>query len=102
MSQVCRFMKLPPAVQQEVANRLKANGYGDYEQIALDLRRRGYRISKSSLHRYVHLIRTDAEFLRAWALEHPERAAVVVAALKAEPAAGLKIDLPPLSPGEAS
>jgi hypothetical protein len=94
MSQVCRFLNLPLAVQEEIAARLRQNGYGNYIALAEELQRRGYKISKSALHRYIQTARTDAEFLRAWALQHPVQAAVVVAALKAAPRGGFSIKLP--------
>lgn len=94
MSQVSRFLNLPLAVQEEIAVRLRQSGYGNYVALAEELQRRGHKISKSSLHRYIQTARTDAEFLRAWALQHPVQAAVVVAALKAAPRGGFSIKLP--------
>lgn len=95
MSQVFRFKKLPPFLQQEIAQRLKENGYSDFVALSEELRGRGYRISKSSLHRMSLQLRGDADFLSAWAKQHPELAAVLVAAIKAAPAGGIKLDLPP-------
>lgn len=83
MSQVERFMKLPPAVQKEIAARLAANGYGDYEALERELRGRGYRISKSALHRAGQRLKSDAGFLHAWALANPARAAALAAGLRA-------------------
>ena len=51
MTQVCRFTRLPVAVQREIEQRLIENGFSDYVPIAAELKRRGYRISKSSLGR---------------------------------------------------
>lgn len=101
MSQVMRVKKLPPPVQREVTERLIANGFSDYEELEADLRRRGYRISKSALHRYGQQLSGDADFLRRWALEHPELAAVLAAALKARPNGGLAIKLPAAQIGGA-
>ena len=82
MSQVCRFNKLPVVVQHEIEARLQINGFSDFEALADELRSRGYRISKSSLHRTAQLLRADAEFLRSWALANPRQAAALVAAIK--------------------
>lgn len=97
MAQVCRFLNLPVAVQEEIAAKLRQNGYGNYVAIVDDLRRRGFKISKSSLHRYIRSARSDAEFLRAWALQNPEQAAVVVSAIKVAPRGGFNIKLPAAS-----
>jgi hypothetical protein len=82
MSQVRRFNKLPEAVQREIKARLQANGFSDFVALAEELQGRGYRISKSGLHRAIQLLRSDAEFLRGWALANPEQAAAMVATLK--------------------
>lgn len=102
MSQVMRVAKLPPSVQREVADRLKSGGFGGYEELEADLRRRGYRISKSALHRYGQSLKSDADFLRNWALKNPELAAVLTAALKARPKGGLSIKLPAAPMGGVS
>ncbi len=47
-----KITKLPPTVRREIEERLYANGFSDYEGIAADLRRRGWIIGKSSLHRW--------------------------------------------------
>lgn len=52
MPQVSRISKLPLPLQREVEERLAANGFGGYVALADELRGRGYRISKSSLHRF--------------------------------------------------
>lgn len=83
MPQVCRFSKLPEAVQREIKARLQINGFSDFVGLADELRGRGYRISKSGLHRAIQLLRSDAEFLRGWALANPEQAAAMVSTLKA-------------------
>jgi DNA invertase Pin-like site-specific DNA recombinase len=49
--QVNRFSRLPEFVQREVQQRLFENGFSEYTEIARELQARGYRISRSSLHR---------------------------------------------------
>lgn len=95
MSSVYRFKKLPPAVQKEVADRLSANGYSDFEAIANDLTARGYRISKSGLHRFAQELRSDAEVLRDWAIKNPELAAILVAAIKSKSRRAITVKLHP-------
>lgn len=51
MPQVSRFSRLPEFVQRAVEQRLLKNGYSGYTEIARELQARGYRISRSSLHR---------------------------------------------------
>ena len=51
MTQVCRFSRLPVEVQREIEQRLIENGFSEYVRITEELKRRGYRISKSSLGR---------------------------------------------------
>lgn len=51
MPRVNRFYALPTAVQREVEARLMANGFSGYVAMQDQLRARGYRISKSALHR---------------------------------------------------
>lgn len=94
MTQVCRFKKLSPLMQQRIMRRLEENGHSDFEAIAEELQAQGYRISKSSLHRFSQQLRSDAEFLRNWASAQPELAAVLVAALKTSPNGGIKLVLP--------
>ena len=53
MPQVSRFTRLPLPVQEELERRFIENGFSQYIAIADDLRRQGYRISKSALHRFV-------------------------------------------------
>lgn len=52
MPQVSRMSRLPLSVRREVEERIVASGFGDYVALQDDLRRRGYRISKSALHRF--------------------------------------------------
>lgn len=52
MPQVSRLSRLPLSVQREVEERIVAAGFGDYVALQDDLRQRGYRISKSALHRF--------------------------------------------------
>ena len=94
MGQSFRFLRLPQSVQRRVLDRLEANGGADYEEIEADLRAEGYRVSSSGIHRYFTSLRSDSEFLRRWATEYPQQAAVLVAAIKASPAGGIKISLP--------
>ncbi|MCX7174162.1 MAG: DUF3486 family protein [Proteobacteria bacterium] len=96
MSQVFRFKKLPLAVQNEISERLRVNGYSDYDALADELRGRGYRISKSGLHRISLQLRSDANFLYEWAQKNTDIATVLVAAIKAAPSGGIKINLPPV------
>jgi hypothetical protein len=49
---VAKIFKLPPIVRREIEERLAANGFSDYEGLKADLRRRGWNIGKSSLHRW--------------------------------------------------
>jgi hypothetical protein len=83
MSQVFRFSRLPDFVQQEIKGRLIANSFSDFTTLADELRGRGFRISKSSLHRVAQILRSDAKFLHAWALDNPVQAAALVVSLKA-------------------
>ncbi len=94
MSQVFRFKKLPESLQQEIADRLRNNGYSDFEAIAKELRAKKYRISKSSLHRISQQLRKDEDFIAAWARKYPNLAAVLVAAIKASPAGGISLNIP--------
>lgn len=64
MPQVSRFGKLPQVVQREIEKRLVENGFSDYEQIAAELRQRGYRISRSSLHRAGKALKARVALLR--------------------------------------
>lgn len=43
---------LPPELKEWLDNELIARGFGDYVQLAADLKARGADISKSALHRY--------------------------------------------------
>ena len=52
MPQVSAIAKMPIRVRQELNDRLLAAGFGDYKGLAEEFTRRGYRIGKSSLHRY--------------------------------------------------
>ena len=52
MCQVSRFSRLPVLVQREIEERIVAAGFGGYVALESDLRGRGYRISKSVLHRF--------------------------------------------------
>lgn len=72
MPQVNRFSRLPINVQREVEQRLIENGFGDYVAIAADLRQRGYRISRSALHREGKQIKERVKVLRD---QHLARAA---------------------------
>lgn len=94
MSQVHRFTKLSPLMQKMVIERLEQNGHSDFVGIAKDLQEQGYRISKSSVHRFSKKLRSDAGFLEGWALANPDLATVLVAALKASPAGGIKLCIP--------
>lgn len=85
MTQVSRFKKLSPLMQKRVMQRLEEHGHGDFEVIAEELRAAGYRISKSSLHRFSQEMRSDAGFLQRWALAQPEQAAILVATLRRAP-----------------
>lgn len=49
---VAKISKLPPIVRREIEERLYANGFSDYETIEADLRKRGWNIGKSSIHRW--------------------------------------------------
>lgn len=52
MPKTPKIAKLPPAVRREIEERLTANGFGDYAAMETELRRRGWHIGKSSLHRW--------------------------------------------------
>jgi hypothetical protein len=43
---------MPIEVRRELNERILAEGFGDYTGLAEEFTRRGYRISKSALHRY--------------------------------------------------
>lgn len=49
---VSRISKFPPNIVREIDRRLIAMGFSGYEELADELNRRHYRISKSALHRY--------------------------------------------------
>lgn len=51
MPQVNRFSRLPQFVQREIEQRLVENGFSEYSELARELQARGYRISRSALHR---------------------------------------------------
>lgn len=72
MPQVNRFNRLPLSVQREVEQRLIENGFTDYDRIAAELVARGYRISKSALHRAGKQIKERVKVLRD---QHLARAA---------------------------
>jgi len=59
MPQVSRFFKLPADVQAEIEARLAANGFSDYTALVEELQRRGYRISRSALHRRGRELKRD-------------------------------------------
>jgi len=95
MSQVFCFKKLPLNVQREIAERLEKNDYKDFASLAEELRGRGYRISKSSLHRFSQQqLRSDADFLAAWAARNPMLAAALVAEIKASTGGRTKPTIP--------
>lgn len=64
MAQVLRLKKFPLIVQKEIDKRLIESGFGNYELLAQELTRRGYRTSKSSLHRYGMLLKKQIETAR--------------------------------------
>jgi hypothetical protein len=74
MPQVNRFARLPLAVQREVEQWLIENGFCGYAEIAAELKRRGYRISKSGLHRAAQELkaRIIAQELKARIIVEPE------------------------------
>lgn len=93
MSNVFRFKKLSPAMQRYVLQYFETHGYQDFASLAEELRRHGYQISKSSLHRLSQTLRSDAGYLERWALKNPEQAAALVAIPKASPDGRLPIKL---------
>lgn len=60
-----KIERLPQDVRKEIEQRLIANGFGDYEAIADDLYARGYRISKSAVHRHGHELERRIQLGRA-------------------------------------
>lgn len=77
---VAKISKLPPIVRLNIEERLAANGFSDYAGLEADLRRRGWNIGKSSLHRWgVKLkqiqIDADVEALKARAKTRARKAA---------------------------
>jgi hypothetical protein len=47
-----KIAKLPNPVKDWLDNALADNGFADYELLAAELKKRGYDISKSAIHRY--------------------------------------------------
>lgn len=64
MSQVKRFDRLPIELQREIEKRLLVNGFSGYAEIAAELRRSGYRISRSGLHRHGQQLKKRVRALR--------------------------------------
>jgi hypothetical protein len=64
MPQVSRFLRLPPHVRMEIEERIIANGFGRYSELAAELRARGYRISRTSLHRFGKSLKERLQVLR--------------------------------------
>lgn len=68
MSQTGSVERLPQKIREEIDRRLIENGFGDYINIAEELRARGYsKISKSGLHRYGLQIKRRVQMGRAQA-----------------------------------
>lgn len=65
MPRVSTLDRLPPQVRDEVDKRLIENGFGGYDQLAKDLHRRGFRVSKSGLHRYGQQMERNIQIARA-------------------------------------
>jgi len=65
VSQVCGVEKLPADVRSEIDRRLIAGGVGDYVALAKELSARGYRVSKSALHRYGQQLKRRVQLGRA-------------------------------------
>lgn len=65
MPRVSTIDRLPPKVRDEVDKRLIEGGFGGYDQLAKDLHRRGYRVSKSGLHRYGQQMERNIQIARA-------------------------------------
>lgn len=65
MSRVSTIARLPLEVWDEVDKRLIGNGFSGYDQIAKDLHRRGFRVSKSGLHRYGQQMERNISIARA-------------------------------------
>jgi len=77
---VPKIAKLPPALRREIEERLVAGGFGGYGELEADLRRRGWVIGKSSLHRWGQKLKhiqadADAEALKARAKTRARMAA---------------------------
>ena len=47
-----KVLSLPPELKEWLDNELMARGFGDYVQLAADLKKRGADVSKSALQRY--------------------------------------------------
>lgn len=69
---VSRIRKFPPDIVQEIDQRLIEGGFSGYVELAEELTRRHYHISKSALHRYgaelerrVTLARAQTQLLEA-------------------------------------
>lgn len=65
MGRVSTIERLPPEVRAEIDKRLIESGFGDYEPLANDLRRRKYRVSKSGLQRYGQHVKRNIQIARA-------------------------------------
>lgn len=65
MPRVSTIDRLPPEVRDELDKRLIRNGFGSYEKIAQDLRRRHFRVSTSGLHRYGQQMERNIQIARA-------------------------------------
>lgn len=78
MPNASKIAKLPQIVRHEIEERLYANGFSGYEAIETDLRRRGWNIGKSSLHRWGMKLKqvheaAAAEALKARALKRARK-----------------------------
>lgn len=73
MPQVSRFGRLPLQVQEEAEERLVRSGFSGYVEFADELRRRGYRISKSALHRHGKALKVRLRKLRDRRLVAPAK-----------------------------
>lgn len=52
MARRSEIMKMPTVLRCELDERLRSNGYGDYDGLAAWLKAEGHPSSKSALHRY--------------------------------------------------
>lgn len=95
MGQRSKITQLPPAVRDWLDSALSKNAFGHYEQLEEELKKRGFSIGKSSIHRYgsnlqrrLDAIKASTHAAKLIAAEAPDdaaqRSSAVMAILETE------------------